>query len=165
VYSDGYDAVIIDCPPTLNGISAALLRCHTKVTERLKNGGEQDSVSRSAAFVMGEDRQDVAALSRSLDEMMQDKELTTGGHRAVLVLNRYSMFDTRGNKRLVPLADAEGNGVEAQHEGEEPKYDMTDPETDKGAWPARRAVQQRRVCSLRRGFGEHVQDRLSRQAA
>jgi len=129
VYRDGYDAVIIDCPPTLRGISAALLRCHTKVAERLKNGGKQDSVSRSAAFVMGEDRQDVAALSRSLDEMMQDKELETAGHRAVLVLNRYSTFDTHGNKRRVPLADAEGNGVDAQQEGEEPKYDMTDPDS------------------------------------
>ena len=70
---------LIDTPPILRGISRVALRLHQTLEERSKEQPEanQIDITHCAVFISGPDTQGVVALSRGLDEILQDKELVT----------------------------------------------------------------------------------------
>ncbi|MEA3404014.1 MAG: P-loop NTPase [Armatimonadota bacterium] len=118
------DAVIIDSPPGLHGLSRAVLQCHDELARRISAGVTAVDVRRTAVFVGTDDLQDIAALSRSLNGILraagsEDAQVPDGLRRLtrLLLLNRYRDRDPwpNGAKRLLEAAGAPGR-----------KWDMTE---------------------------------------
>lgn len=106
----GFDAVIIDCPPGLHGMSTSVLECHAKMADPLHKR-TRAPVRQVSVLVLGEDVQDVLAIFRTVEALPSGKESRGIGcydpvsSDLLVVVNQYNEKETDGSTRLVRLGD------------------------------------------------------------
>ncbi|MFH1114917.1 MAG: P-loop NTPase [Pseudomonadota bacterium] len=79
--AEPFDAVIIDCPPTLSGISRVALNLHGSLESRMENAERnvRPPIVHLALFISSADVQDVVGLWHGLDSLLYEKSGTVFG--------------------------------------------------------------------------------------